>query len=546
MFDLIGQEIGNYRLMSRLASGGFGNVYLAQHTLLPERRVAIKLLHTSLTSQEEHDQFLQEARFLEELKHPYILPLIDVGISDNLPYQVTEYASGGSLRDLLKQHKSSGLPQDIALTILSQICQALQYAHQRQVIHRDLKPENILFNDKGEALLADFGIAMMLGNASMQQIESSIGTPRYMAPEQFQGVVSKESDQYALGCIAYEMLTGHQAFTASNIQVLVYKHAAEAPIPPSQLNPEIPQAVEAAILKALAKQRNLRYTNVSAFMEAMSSSSSSLENVDIPITDTDSPQETVPIPKSMPETDLPEQQRPKRVKLLRLNRYQLAAMLIGTILCSTMIVYSQKSLSISVSVGAWVYQPMIPVGSICIWCLLLTITFFVGARFGPFVGFVVGGLGFFLGAYISHIIGADTQITLWQYIGFYYFGNHSLDFTPGYPILKSYFNLSLTLVGFVTGLAFFKTAGHYVTRHSLFIAERYGIIGSIIAGLAIFLVLVAWRAFSQVTLFIDLSLKFWISCIPALLLLPFLLLAGNTFVRVYTTLTERRRRKFHT
>jgi len=169
----------------------------------------------------------------------------------------------------------------------------------------------------------------------------------------------------------------------------------------------------------------------------------------------------------------------------------------------------------------------------------------LGARFGPFVGFVVGGLGFFLGAYISHIIGADSQITLWHYIEFYYFGNQSLDFTPGYPILKSYFNLSLILVGFVTGLAFFKTAGHYVTRHSLFIAVRSGIAGSFIAGLAIFLVLLAWRAFSQVTLFIDLGLKFWISCIPALLLLPFLLFAENAIARSYERVIERRRKKIH-
>ncbi len=498
MADLIGQEIGNYRLITRLASGGFGNVYLAQHTLLPERKVAIKLLHTFLSSQEERDQFLQEARFLEQLKHPHILPLIDVGVSDNLPYLVTEFAAGGSLRDLLKQHQAPGLPQDMALTILSEICKALQYAHQRQVIHRDLKPENILFNNKGEVLLADFGISMVLANASIERVEFPGGTPSYMAPEQFEGVISKESDQYALGCIAYEMFTGRKPFAAPNFLAMAYKHAAEAPIPPTQLNPEIPRSVEAAILKALAKQRNLRYPNVSAFMEAMMSSPSPLQGVGMPLTGTDSLQETVPTQKSVLEPDLPVQQRPKRGQLLRLSRYQLAAMLLGTIMCSAIIVYSQKSLQISVSVGAWVYQPMIPVGSICIWCLLLTITFFLGARFGPLAGLVVGGVGFFLGGYISFITGVNNPGSLWHYIGFYYAGNQSLDSTPGYPILTSYFNLSLAL-----------------------------------------------GAFPQGALFVNLSLKFWLSCIPALLLLPCLLLAGNAFVKGYDKLTERRRRTFH-
>ncbi len=545
MADLIGQEIGNYRLITRLASGGFGNVYLAQHTLLPERKVAIKLLHTFLSSQEERDQFLQEARFLEQLKHPHILPLIDVGVSDNLPYLVTEFAAGGSLRDLLKQHQAPGLPQDMALTILSEICKALQYAHQRQVIHRDLKPENILFNNKGEVLLADFGISMVLANASIERVEFPGGTPSYMAPEQFEGVISKESDQYALGCIAYEMFTGRKPFAAPNFLAMAYKHAAEAPIPPTQLNPEIPRSVEAAILKALAKQRNLRYPNVSAFMEAMMSSPSPLQGVGMPLTGTDSLQETVPTQKSVLEPDLPVQQRPKRGQLLRLSRYQLAAMLLGTIMCSAIIVYSQKSLQISVSVGAWVYQPMIPVGSICIWCLLLTITFFLGARFGPLAGLVVGGVGFFLGGYISFITGVNNPGSLWHYIGFYYAGNQSLDSTPGYPILTSYFNLSLALAGFVAGFAFFKTSGRYFTAHSFVIAERYSVLGAVIAGIAIFLVLVAWRAFPQGALFVNLSLKFWLSCIPALLLLPCLLLAGNAFVRGYDKLTERRRRTFH-
>lgn len=545
MADLIGQEIGNYRLLTKLASGGFGNVYLAQHTLLPERRVAIKLLHTFLSSQEERGQFLQEARLLERLKHPHILPLIDVGVSDALPYLVTEYAAGGSLRDVLQSQQASGLPQDLALTILSQICQALQYAHQRQVIHRDLKPENILFNHNGEVLLADFGIALVLANASIELVEFPSGTPSYMAPEQFEGTISKESDQYALGCIAYELFTGRKPFAAPNFLAMAYKHAAEAPVLPSQLNPEIPRAVEVAILKALAKQRNLRYPDISAFLEAMLSSSSPLQEGGMPPMGTDSTEKTVPPPKSVQESDSSVQQRPKRGHLLRLNRYQLVAMLLGTILSGTLIIYSQKSLHISVSIGAWVYQPMLPIGSIGAWCLLLTVAFFSGARFGPLVGFVVGGAGFFFGAYISHITAINDPGSLWQYIGFYYVGNQSLEATPGYPILTSYFNLGLALVGFVAGFAYLKTSGRYVSRHALVLAERYAASGAIIAGVVIFLVLVAWRAFPQAALFASLSLKFWLSSLPALLLLPCLFVAENAIERGYTQWIKRRKGTFH-
>src|SRR6266487_4922556 len=156
-----------------------------------------------------------------------------------------------------------------------------------------------------------------------------------------------------------------------------------------------------------------------------------------------------------------------------------------------------------------------------------------------------GGVGFFLGGYISFITGVNNPGSLWHYIGFYYAGNQSLDSTPGYPILTSYFTLSLALAGFVAGFAFFKTSGRYFTTHSFVIAERYSVLGAVIAGIAVFLVLVAWRAFPQGALFVNLSLKFWLSCIPALLLLPCLLLAGNAFVRGYDKLTERRRRTFH-
>src|SRR2546421_7275370 len=187
----ISRNIGNYHIIRELASGAFGCVYLAQHTLLAKRIVAIKLLHiTHLGSPEERADFLREAQFLEELKHPYILPIFDVGIEDGFPYIVAEYASNGSLRERIKSRAPHLLPFQEVLTILSQIGQALHYAHQRQVIHRDLKPENILFNARNEALLADFGLATSLSTTSIKHVDAA-GTPRYMAPEQFHANVSK-------------------------------------------------------------------------------------------------------------------------------------------------------------------------------------------------------------------------------------------------------------------------------------------------------------------------------------------------------------------
>jgi serine/threonine protein kinase len=154
----IGKHIGNYQVISEIASGSFGRVYLAQHDLLKKRLVAIKVLHTTrLDSTEEREEFLQEAQFLELLKHPYILSIIDVSIEDGLPYFIAEYAPNGSLRDRIRQNSPRPLPLKETINTLSQVGEALQYAHQKQIIHRDLKPENILFNADGEPLLADFG-----------------------------------------------------------------------------------------------------------------------------------------------------------------------------------------------------------------------------------------------------------------------------------------------------------------------------------------------------------------------------------------------------
>ena len=165
------KQIGNYIVIAELASGSFGSVYRAQHSILTERVVAIKLLHaTHLGSQQEREQFFQEAKLLEVLKHPYILPIIDVGIHGNSPYLVIEYAPGASLRDYIKKQPSHRLSVNEAVIILSQIGEALHYAHRQNIIHRDLKPENILFNSKGEALLADFGIAITYRNRQHQAV----------------------------------------------------------------------------------------------------------------------------------------------------------------------------------------------------------------------------------------------------------------------------------------------------------------------------------------------------------------------------------------
>src|SRR5882762_4157024 len=187
MQNVLGKQIGNYRITAELASGSFGSVHIAKHLVFDDEPVvAVKLLHTHLGLEKERERFLQEARFLRKLKHPYILPLLDAGLYEGSLFFIVEYASNGSLRDRFRRQPSQALPVGETLVILSQIAQALEYAHSQNIVHRDLKPANILFNSRGEALLADFGIAVVLEQTQRIEVE---GTPPYMAPEQFQGEV---------------------------------------------------------------------------------------------------------------------------------------------------------------------------------------------------------------------------------------------------------------------------------------------------------------------------------------------------------------------
>jgi serine/threonine protein kinase len=279
--NLVGKQIGNYRLTGVIARGAYGSVYKGQHWLFKdELAVAVKLLHARMDNKEKLEQFMREAYLLRKLKHPSILPLIDAGTHRGIPYLVTVYAAGGSLRQLLQKQYGKPLPLERALWILMNLGHALEHAHRLHVVHRDLKPENILFGTQDEVFLADFGLAVVLESTQTGFVGSQ-GTPLYMAPEQFEGLISPKSDQYALACLGYELLTGRRPFMPQNPgwETIWFHHARVVPSPPSLFNPQIPAHIEQAILKALAKDRAERHSNVAAFLEALNPPLNLLSNL---------------------------------------------------------------------------------------------------------------------------------------------------------------------------------------------------------------------------------------------------------------------------
>ena len=258
-----------YRVERELGQGGMATVYLA-HDLRHDRPVAIKVLRPELAAVIGAERFLAEIRTTANLQHPHILPLFDSGQADSFLYYVMPFIDGESLRDRLNREKQ--LPVGEAVRITSETAGALAYAHRHGVIHRDIKPENILLQD-GRALVADFGIALAASRAGTRMTETgmSLGTPHYMSPEQAMGEreITARSDVYALGAVAYEMLTGDPPFTGSTAQAIVAKVLTEKPVPPSKFRDTVPESVEDAILTALAKLPADRFENAQAFAEAL-------------------------------------------------------------------------------------------------------------------------------------------------------------------------------------------------------------------------------------------------------------------------------------
>src|SRR5687767_7480558 len=261
---------GRYKIARELGRGGMATVYLAED-LRHGRDVAVKVLHQDLASALGADRFLREIRLAARLNHPRILPLFDSGEASGFLYYVMPYVEGESLRERLNRDHQMTLEE--ALDIGRSVASALDYAHRHKIVHRDIKPENIMLNE-GEAMVMDFGIAKAVtaaGSDTLTQIGMVVGTPAYVSPEQAAGEVEIDgrSDQYSLGCVVFEMLTGERPFTGPTAQAVLNRRFTE-PVPSLKAVIDgVPDEVDAALAKAMAKDPAARFDTAGAFAKAM-------------------------------------------------------------------------------------------------------------------------------------------------------------------------------------------------------------------------------------------------------------------------------------
>ena len=259
-----------YAIEREIGSGGMATVYLARD-LKHDREVALKVLRADLSAVLGAGRFLKEISITAKLDHPHILTLIDSGEADGILYYVLPLVRGESLRARLEREKQ--LPIEEALNITRQVASALDYAHKQGVVHRDIKPENILLHE-GEAVVADFGIALALreaGGSRLTETGLSLGTPQYMSPEQATGdrTLDARSDIYSLGAVLYEMLAGEPPVTGPTVQAVIAKLLTERPTRLRTVRDTIPDPIDAAVAKALAKVPADRFASAAEFAAAL-------------------------------------------------------------------------------------------------------------------------------------------------------------------------------------------------------------------------------------------------------------------------------------
>lgn len=258
---------GEYRIIRELGRGGMAAVYLAEDLSLG-RRVAIKvMLATVGTPSINAERFLIEARTAAQLSHTNIIPIYAVRIVGDLRYFVMKYLPGRSLDRILRMEGPLSIP--VVRCILGQVGSALEHAHGRGVVHRDIKPANIVIDEEGNAIVADFGIAKVAQGAGLTQTGTTVGTPSYMSPEQCTGKpVTGAADQYALGCVAFELLTGRPPFVHEEVVPVFLAHVSDPPPPLMQLREDIPFELAEVIDRMLAKHPDDRWPSIDAAMLA--------------------------------------------------------------------------------------------------------------------------------------------------------------------------------------------------------------------------------------------------------------------------------------
>ncbi|MDP2028691.1 MAG: protein kinase [Thiobacillus sp.] len=245
--------IGRYEILDEIGQGAMGTVYRARDPMI-DRVVAIKTVSIALLRQEGADaeaRFLREAQSAGRLSHPNIVTIYDVSEADGLAYIAMEYLPGKTLRDIMNQ---SPMPLDLILDTMTQMAEALAFAHEHGVIHRDIKPANVVITrQRGRIKLTDFGIAHLV-NSNHTQTGQMLGSPRYMSPEQAMGrVVDGRSDIFSLGAVMYEMLTGQYAFDGESLPTIIYRVISETPVPVEVMRPKLPAELSRLLARMLSK-----------------------------------------------------------------------------------------------------------------------------------------------------------------------------------------------------------------------------------------------------------------------------------------------------